>query len=113
MSTSVTVAEVKDVLRIRHSSDDALLQKLIENAEGECRDFLDVRVLPTADPETNSPLESEAEPVSDSSTLEGGVRQAIYLLVEAAYDRLDGNDLERFRKAAEVKLMPHRKKLGV
>lgn len=114
MSTTVTVAEIKENMRIRHDSDDALLQRLIENAEDECRQFLNRRQLPEVDPESNSPLsESESEPVSDSSTLAASVRQAIYILVEAAYDRLEGSDLKTFREAAETKMFPYRVDLGV
>lgn len=113
MSTTVSVAEIKEILDVRHDSDDAKLQRLIENAEDECRQFLNRSQLPQEDPETNSPFESEREPSSDSSTLAPSVRQAIYLLVEAAYDRLDPSEIRAFREAAEIKLYPYRIGLGV
>lgn len=113
MSTTVTVAEIKQNLRIAHDSDDDLLYRLIENAEDECRQFLNRSQLPLEDPDTNSPLESQSEPISDSSRLAASVRQAIYLLVEAGYDRLEAGDLQVFRQSAEVKLFPYRIGLGI
>lgn len=114
MSTSVTVAEIKENLGIRHDFDDDKIYRFIENAEDECRQFMNRDQLPQVNPESNSPEdESESEPVSDSSTLAPSVRQAIYLLVEAAYDDLSVDEMEKMRKLAEVKLFPYRLRLGV
>jgi hypothetical protein len=115
--SQITVAEVKQYLRVIHSSDNDLLQTLIDSAEDEACRFLNRENLPTL------PLEYPAESSSDAPYSEEvpssedpvapSVRLAICYLVQRAYEQAKPEDATRMREAAEVLLMPYRRGLGV
>lgn len=112
MST-VTLDQLKAYLRLTHSSDDTLLQDLIDGAEDEALQFLDREYLPlrndTAVDEDDSNL---PELASDSDDLAPVVRMGIYLIVQAGYEGKDAAEMQAVRRAAEVKWMPYRNGLG-
>jgi hypothetical protein len=104
--SAVTVAEVKAYLRLTHSSDDPLLQQLIDMAEDECLQYLDRDVLPNLD-----------DPNSTTTTTDGelaqSVRGGIYLLVQALYEGVAPDDMIALRSRVQTMIAPYRQKLGV
>jgi len=105
---------VKRHLRVVHSFDDVLIAGYIEDAEDEALRFLDRGELPrlgaTAVDECDS---NQPTPVSDADDLARSVRSAVCLLVQAMYEGKDAAEMMAVRRAAEVKLMPYRNRLGV
>lgn len=114
----VTVAEVKDFLRVIHSDDDGLLAILIDSAEDEALRFCDRAEFPTLPvdypPEYDSSSSEIPEDVpSSEDPIAPSVRQAIYYLVQARYDQADPDMAAKLRSAAEVLCFPYRSRLGV
>lgn len=99
--SEVSVAEVKEFLRIVHDDDDAMLQALIDSAEREARSFLG-----------HDSLEVDETDV-DAPTVPADVKTAIKLLVRADYDATDAEQAQAWRKCAEVKMYPYRQNIGV
>ncbi|GAB2913737.1 head-tail connector protein [Paralcaligenes ginsengisoli] len=95
----LTVA--KNFLDIIHSADDAKLQVLLDGAEDEAVQFMNRANLIEWDSESSS-----EDPVP------GSVIVGILLLLQATYQATP-DDADKLRRAAEVKLMPHRLCLGV
>lgn len=113
MST-VTVAEVKQDLRITHNLDDAILQRYVDGAEREALNFMDRKDF-LGPWEYVPPCEQSSSSSSSSSeeTMPEDVRVAIYFLVRSKYDAPDPDDITKYRNAAEVLLHPYRRGLGV
>jgi len=99
MSTA-TLAMVKADLRVTSSDDDAYLQVLINAAEDECLQFLNVSELPT-------------EIGSSEPPLKGSVYAAVFLLVRSKFDSATPDEIKGIRQCAEMLLMPYRDNLGL
>ncbi len=113
MST-VTVDQIKAYLRVTHNSDDTLLQTLIDGAEDEALQFLDRDSLPRrGEAAVDEEDSNQPEAASDSDDLAPVVRLGIYLIVQAGYEAKDAAEMNAVRRAAEVKWMPYRNRLGV
>ena len=100
MST-VTLAEVKQYLRVIHDDDDALLQDLIDSAEREARAFL-----------AHDSLEVDETDI-DAPEVPPDVLTAIKLLVRADYEAADAAQVLAWRTCAELKMWPYRQDIGV
>lgn len=94
------LAEVKLALRITHSSDDDLLNRLLQSATRECLRFLNSDELPVDQSSSN-----EIDIMPD-------VFQGIILMVQADYEG-DPTKRDIYRKAAESLWMPYRIEVGV
>src|SRR5690606_14645385 len=108
----VTVSEVKSFLRVIHSADDAMIQILIDSAEQEACNFMNRTMLATLPIEYESDSESEDTPSSEDP-IAADVRVAVYLLVQAKYEKPDPDEAMKMRHAAETLLWPYRRLLGV
>ena len=106
--SAVSIESVKRDLRIIHNSDDVLLQELIDSAERECLQFLNIDVLPGL--EESSEVSSEPDVCN---VVEPDVARAIRLIVRGGYEETDITKLSAYRSAAESLLMPYREGLGV
>ena len=93
----ITLATIKQDLRITHNSDDAILQIYLDAAEDEALRFLNSVELPL---DTNDEL---------APSVYGGV----FLLVRSKYDAENGDEIAKLRRCAETMLMPYREELGV
>jgi hypothetical protein len=97
---------VKDALRQTQADDDALLQRLLDSAEDECRRFLGVDDLaPLVQPivlSSSSSSSSSEEVVAYAPAVVNG----IILMVQADYDG-DIREREQYRTAAESLWMPY------
>lgn len=113
----VTVAEARAYLRLPHTSDDVLLQALLDGAEEEAKRFMGRTQLPTLPQDYPPLLDSSGavlpEVVPNAGTLAADVRIAIYLLVQSRFEAVKPEDMARIRQAAEVLLMPYRVGLGL
>lgn len=114
----ITVADVKAYLRVIHSADDALLQNLVDSATSEALRFMDRERLPTLPVDYPPLYDSSSEPVSEEvpsseDPIAPEVFDAVCLLVRASYEALTPEEVAGYRKAAEVKLMPFRARMGV
>lgn len=98
MST-VTLSQVKADLRITHNDDDTLLNILIDAAEDEAMQFLNVSELPMT--------------ATSSEQLAPSVYAAVFLLVRSKYDATMGEEIQKLRSCAEQLLMPYRTEVGV
>lgn len=94
---------LKRELRVVHSSDDAQLQDLLDEAEDEALQYLEMTAFPVETVEGESP----AERVPRS------IRRAVFLLVQGAYDEADASKLVVYRERAETLLFPFRENLGI
>jgi hypothetical protein len=107
----ITLADAKADLRVRHDGDDVLILRLIDSAVDECLRFMNRDTLPAiAEPQESGSSESEDDadgPVAPS------VRAAVFLLVQAGYDRMKPDEVQMRRHRAEVLCMPYRRELGV
>jgi len=106
----ITLQDVKDTLRVTHTSDDGLLQRLIDSAETEALRFLGRTELPTLPfeyPEisSNDELISEEVP-SSGDPVAHDVYNGIILMVQADYDG-DPEKRSILRTAAESLWMPY------
>lgn len=99
MSTA-TLAMVKADLRETGTDNDTYIQLLIDAAEDECLQFLNISELPT--------IIGSSEP-----PLVGSVYAAVFLLVRAKYDSATPDEIQGIRKCAEMLLMPYRGNLGM
>lgn len=107
----VLLADLKRHLRVTHTSDDLLLQQLLDAAEGEALAFLDRDSLPRIGEECPDECDTARveDPVSDGDDLEPSVRVAVFLLVQATYE---AQDMKSLREAAHTLLWPFRCRLG-
>lgn len=117
MST-ISLAVVKEALRVTHTSDDAMLQRLTDGAEQEAMRFMNRTQLPTL-PQDYPPLcDSDGNLVSEvvpssEDPVAPDVVTAVLLLVQAVYDATTPDEIAKLRACAETKLMPYRVGLGV
>ncbi len=111
----VTVEEVRLHLRQTQTADDNLLQLLIDGAEDEAKQYLDRDELPRRDDACVCECESDSslDPASNASDLAPVVRSAIFLMVQAMYDGLTGDEMEQVRVVAFSMLRPYRCRWGV
>lgn len=115
--SDILLADVKKTLRVTHTSDDDLLQRLIDSAELEVKRFLNRAQLPTNPleyPEMSSNFDyiSSEEIPSSGDPVAPDVYQAVILLIQADYDG-DPKDRNALRTCAESILMPYRTEIGV
>lgn len=98
----VTVAEVKAMLRVTQSSDDPLLEMLIDGAEDEMKQYLGRGELPRRDDTGGTCCESDSDlnPASDASDIAPTVRDGIFLLVQAKYEGATAAEMEATRAVA-------------
>ncbi len=118
--SQITAQEVRDFLRLTHTSDDGLLTTLIAAATQEACRFLNRRELPTlpvdlpGEYDSNGDfIESSEQVPTSEDPIADDVRLAVYYLVQAAYEGAKPEDRAKMRSAAEVILMPYRTGLGV
>lgn len=105
----ILLDEAKDFLDVIHSADDDKLQSLLDGAEAEALEFMD-----RDDFYELCGCESSSEESSSSSSQEmpADVVVGCLLLLQASYQASPA-DAQQLRDLAEIKLMPHRCKLGV
>jgi len=99
--SQITLSEAKGFLDVIHSSDDAKLQLLLDAAEDEARSFMNRDDL----------IEWDSN-VSSEDPIPGSIKIGVLLLLQASY-QASPDDVEKLRKAAEVKLTPYRLGMGV
>jgi hypothetical protein len=110
----VNINAVKAHLRVTHTSDDNLIQNLIDGAEDEAKRYLDRDELPRRDdpmPEEGQ-SDSSLDPASDSDDLAPSIRIGIFLLVQAEYEAPDAAEAEAMRSVAFGKMRSYRR-MGV
>ena len=90
------LADLKNLLRVTHDEDDALLELLIGAAARECLAYMDHPDYPLpAVPGTTVTLDLPTD-----------AYQAVLLMAAASYDA-DAKDRAHYRKAAEHLLRPY------
>jgi len=109
MST-IPLSEAKDFLGVIHSHDDVKIQLLLQGAEAEALQFLNLAAFTSLPCESSSSSSSSSEPVDAGMTLD--VRTGVLFLLQSAY-QASPDDRVKLRKAAETLLMPRRCGLGV
>jgi hypothetical protein len=97
---------VKDALRQTQADDDALLQRLLDSAEDECRRFLGVDDLAPLVQPTVLSSSSSSSSSEDVVAYAPAVVNGIILMVQADYDG-DIREREQYRTAAEALWMPY------
>ena len=111
----ITLDDVKADLRVRHFEDDGLILRLMDGAVDECLRFMNRMELPVI-PEVgsgDSPDEESDDPWSGEGPVPPSVRSAVFLLVQAGYDRMKPEDVEIRRRRAEALCMPYRREVGI
>jgi hypothetical protein len=115
--SQITVAQAKRYLRVIGTADDELLQDLIDSAEQEACRFLNRENLPTLPLEYPAESSSEGayseEVPSSEDPVAPDAREGVILLVKASYEATTPAEIDGYRKAAEAKLQPYRRALGV
>lgn len=106
----LTLQEVKDQLKVRHNSDDAVIQNLIDICEDEALQFLNRKALPVQDVDPDTLSESD---VSDTLNLAPSIKGALFVLIDMKYNSYDPKDLQTMRDYANNLMWPYREKLGV
>lgn len=102
---TISLHDIKQALRVRHSHDDELLLHVLDGAIDECLQFMNRTELPiVADTES---------PASEEGPVPASIRAAVYLLAEAAYDKMRPDEVELRRRRAETLCMPYRLELGI
>lgn len=117
MST-VTLDEVKRVLRVIHAADDLLIQELIDQAEDEALRFLNRTRAPTLPVDSVPEYDSSSSEISEDmpsseDPAAASFNRAVCILVQAAYEMPDPDKQARMRQNAEVVLYPYRTNIGV
>ena len=97
----ITLSEGKAFLDVIHNADDVKIQLLIDAAEDEAKMFLNRTDLVEWD---NDILTTDEVPAS--------VKMGVLLLLQSNY-QASPDEIEQFRKVAEIKLMPYRLELGI
>lgn len=102
--------DVKADLRVRHDADDQLIFVLTQSAIDECLRFMNRSELPVIPEE---PPEDGEDPWGGDGKIAPSVYAAVFMLVQASYDRMKPEDVELRRRRAETLCMPYRKGLGL
>lgn len=102
----ITLDEAKQYLDVIHDADDDKLQMLLDGAEDEALQFLNLESL-----DDLCACDSSGSPSSEPS-VSGSVRLGVLILLQASYQSSPA-DAEQLRKVAETKLMPYRCGLGI
>jgi hypothetical protein len=110
--STVLLSNVKAWLRVVHSANDALIQRLIDQAEDEALRFLGRTQVPTLPVDAPGECSSEQIPSSDDPPA-ASFEKAVCILVQAAYEEPEPDKAARMRQNAETVLMPYRIGLGV
>ncbi|MGJ7497465.1 head-tail connector protein [Variovorax sp. RT4R15] len=110
MST-ITLAQVKEALRVTDTNSDALLTRLLASAIQECLRFTNRTELPTLpldypDESSSEDIESSEDPVAADAC------QGVMVMIHADFDASPA-DRPRFRAAAEDLWQPYRRLMGV
>ena len=92
------LSTVKQDLRIIHDDDDDLLRRYIWAANTEALQFCN---------------RDDWDDVKHGDSEPHDVDQAMILLIRAMYDETDIAKVALYRQAAEAKLMPYRKCMGI
>lgn len=118
MST-ITLAVVKDALRITHDYDDDDLTRRLSSAEQECLRYINRTELPTlpfdypVDIDGDSSSETITEDVpSSEDPVAPDVVEGIILMIQAGYEG-DPTNREAYRKGAESLWTPYRIGWGI
>lgn len=111
MST-ITLATLKSYLRVIGTGDDDLLTTLLAGAEAEACRFLNRDELPTLPLEYPSDSSSEEIPSSEDPVAPDVV-MGVALLVKADFEATTPQEVDGYRKAAETKLQPYRRAMGM
>lgn len=90
----ISLADAKAFLDVIHDSDDSKLQNLLDAAESEAADFLNVASL------------------TEWTELPWAIYIGVMLLLQSNY-QASPDDIPKLRMSAETKLMPHRVEMGV
>ena len=94
----ITLAETKEFLRVTHSSDDALIARLIVQCEQEAETYTGINF-------TGVSASSSSEIITEE------IKTAVLILVQRLYES-DVKDFEIITKAAKQILGPLRTNLG-
>lgn len=109
----ISIYIAKAYLDVIHDADDVKLQMLLDGAEDEALQFCDCTVEELKTPADEISSEAASETSSESeSELPSSFILGVMLLLQAMYQATPA-DAVILRKSAEIKLMPHRKRLGV
>lgn len=92
----IDIQVAKQRLRVIGSHLDADLQQALDGGEREACQYLAVDLLPDS-----------------AGDVHPDVVDAVLLLTKAAFEVTTPQEIEGYRRAAETKLMPYRKGLGV
>ena len=90
----ISLADAKSFLDVIHNSDDDKLQLLLDGAEDEAAQFMNV------------------DSLSDWTELPYSIVLGVLMLLQANYQATP-DDMPKLRSAAETKLMPYRVEMGV
>ena len=108
----VTVAQAKTYLGVIHNHDDARILQLLEEAEDECRQYLDRDTLPrigqSCPDECDTSVDTSTPALSDGEDLPPALRRGILLIVQAGYEGKDADEMAKLRRNAEVCWAPFR-----
>jgi hypothetical protein len=106
----IALASIKAYLRVTHSSDDTLLQMLLDGAEDEALRFMNRSEFPGLP--YDLPEDSSSEPDIDTETgIAPSVIVGVALLVACEYEAAP-DERQALRAAAECKLQPYRTEIG-
>lgn len=106
-----TLAAIKRYLRVTHTSDDTLLQDLLDSAEDEALRFMNRDELPGVAYSLPEDSSSEAD-VASEDDIAPSVVMALAILVSMDYEAAPA-DRMTLRLAAESKLQPYRTEIGL
>ena len=91
---TIHLSDAKSFLDVIHNSDDDKLQLLLDAAEDEAAQFMNV------------------DSLSDWTELPYSIVLGVLMLLQANYQATP-DDMPKLRSAAETKLMPYRVEMGV
>jgi hypothetical protein len=114
----IPLSTIKARLRVIHDADDETLQTALDGAEDEALRFMNRERLPTLPLEYPPVYDSSSSEVSEETPssedpVAPAVVEGVILLVKANYEAMTPADMSGYRRAAEIKLMPYRARLGV
>lgn len=101
--SEIDIEVAKRRLRVIGSHFDTDIQQALNAAEREACRYMDVAALPRQDP----------VPPASAGEVEPDVVDAVLLLVKASTEAVTPQEIHGYRLAAESKLFPHRRGLGV